>query len=88
MSHSLNRVRVLVVWQTSTPISVYHQTLYHTTIMMECESIPATVPAPNAVASAKILTRREEVDSGIPWVEKYRPQRYVCHWVDPEFGCI
>jgi hypothetical protein len=28
------------------------------------------------VAPAKILTRREEIDSGIPWVEKYRPQRY------------
>jgi hypothetical protein len=30
-----------------------------------------------AVPVAKVLTRREELDSGIPWVEKYRPQRYV-----------
>jgi hypothetical protein len=31
----------------------------------------------SVVPVAKVLTRREEIDAGIPWVEKYRPQRYV-----------
>ena len=47
------------------------------TTMMEYETTPAIIAVPPAVACAKVLTRREEIDSGIPWVEKYRPQRYV-----------
>jgi hypothetical protein len=46
---------------------------------MEYESTVEKGVAPPMVESAKILTRREEIDSGIPWVEKYRPQRYVHH---------
>jgi hypothetical protein len=50
--------------------------------MMESESNPGTVTnVPSAAVSAKILTRREEINSGIPWVEKYRPQRYVYYWL-------
>jgi hypothetical protein len=56
--------------------------------MMEYESSTNTPVSTPAVASAKILNRREEIDSGIPWVEKYRPQRYVCHWVCQAFAGI
>ena len=46
--------------------------------MMECESTSATAATTTGNNNNnKILTRREEIDSGIPWVEKYRPKRYV-----------
>ena len=46
--------------------------------MMECESTSATAATTTGNNNDnKMLTRREEIDSGIPWVEKYRPKRYV-----------
>ena len=52
----------------------YHTTTTIIIIMMETENT-----LEERGAAVPILTRRnkEEIDSGIPWVEKYRPQRYV-----------
>lgn len=47
--------------------------------MMEYE-IPiekGAAPVVMVESTKPLTTRRDEIDSGIPWVEKYRPQRYV-----------